>query len=333
MASLPTILLILAAISMGATVIAALVAFRSQKEASSAIFPIVREEESNRARRARLSIFVWIAITALFIGGWLATLRLNPGTTTTPDPAITSGEPTNESPIGQAVAQQDPPGEAAPSEPAQSEPTVATIIENPPTETAAPTAEAPVSETPLPSAPAETDTPPPPPDTPLPPTDTPIPPTDTPVPPSPTPTDNPTETPTESPSATPTPAAPNPEATIAAPRTPAPSEVRVGPIQFATEITEDLEPVNPGKIFPNGIDAIYAVFPYWGMNRELDFKVVWYHNGTEISREEGKWQWGQQANLFVFIGPRGDGLYKLDLYVNDSVVATNLFEISPYPDP
>ncbi len=76
MDSLPTILLILAAISMGATVIAALVALRSMREARSAIFPIVREEETIRARRARVAIFVWLTITVLFLGGWLATLRL-----------------------------------------------------------------------------------------------------------------------------------------------------------------------------------------------------------------------------------------------------------------
>ena len=75
MLSLPTILLILAALSLGATLIAVMIALRSQREASSAIFPIVREEETLRARRARLSIFVWIAVTALFLGGWLATLR------------------------------------------------------------------------------------------------------------------------------------------------------------------------------------------------------------------------------------------------------------------
>ena len=72
MASLPTILLILAALSMGATVIAAIVALRSQKEADTAIFPIVREEQINRAQRARVSVFVWLAVTALFFGGWLA---------------------------------------------------------------------------------------------------------------------------------------------------------------------------------------------------------------------------------------------------------------------
>src|SRR5262245_35089561 len=83
MLSLPTILLILAALSLGATIIAVMVALRSQREASSAIFPIVREEETLRAQRARLSIFVWMAITALFLGGWLATLRQAFSTATT----------------------------------------------------------------------------------------------------------------------------------------------------------------------------------------------------------------------------------------------------------
>ena len=78
MVSLPTILLILAAVSIGATVIAAIIAFRSAREARSAIFPIVREEETVRAQRARIATFLSSALTALFLGGWLATLRLFP---------------------------------------------------------------------------------------------------------------------------------------------------------------------------------------------------------------------------------------------------------------
>ena len=78
MVSLPTILLILAAVSIGASVIAAIIAFRSAREARSAIFPIVREEETVRAQRARIATFLLSAFTALFLGGWLATLRLFP---------------------------------------------------------------------------------------------------------------------------------------------------------------------------------------------------------------------------------------------------------------
>jgi hypothetical protein len=169
----------------------------------------------------------------------------------------------------------------------------------------------------------------------VPPTDTPtpLPPTDTPVP-----TQEPTVTPateeisdaeTTNPTATATAAAVQPEqaAVVESSRTPAPEGVRVGPIQFATEITDDLEPVNPGALFPDGADKIYAVFPFQGMEQGLDFKAIWYKNGTELIREEGEWIWGKRARSFTFLGPQGEGLYKLELWVNDTVVATKLFEI------
>ena len=116
MPSLPTILLILAAFSMGATVIAVIVALRSAREADSAIFPIVREEEAIKAQRARLSIFIWLAVTALFLGGWLAALRFAPAT----DAALTSEpEPTESGEATPATASADtqPPTatEAAPT--------------------------------------------------------------------------------------------------------------------------------------------------------------------------------------------------------------------------
>ena len=101
MPALPTILLILAAFSLGATVIAAIVALRSSREANSAIFPIVREEEAIKAQRARLSIFIWLAITALFLGGWLAALRFAPAT----DAALISdAEPTESGAAAPAAA-------------------------------------------------------------------------------------------------------------------------------------------------------------------------------------------------------------------------------------
>jgi hypothetical protein len=89
---LPTILLILSAISIGATVIAILVALRSAREARTAIFPIVKEEESSRARRARVSILVWIAITAILLGGWLASLRFS----ATDESSVTTDEPSGQ---------------------------------------------------------------------------------------------------------------------------------------------------------------------------------------------------------------------------------------------
>ena len=50
MPALPTILLIMAALSLGATVIAAIVAFRSSREANSAIFALIAPPTSEPAK-------------------------------------------------------------------------------------------------------------------------------------------------------------------------------------------------------------------------------------------------------------------------------------------
>ncbi len=319
MASLPTILLILAALSMGATVIAVIIAFRSQKEADTAIFPITREEEINRAQRARVYIFVWLAVTALFFGGWLATLRLtNPN-----QPETAASQPATEQTPVQAVEPEQPVvQEPTPTE----EQAVAQIeelaTEPPPTNT--PQSEA--TDAPVATQPQPTEAPPTSTFTPEPtPTETPIPPTDTPVPPTNTPTPEPTATPVL-PTNTPTPFADS-SPFISSSRTPAPPEVHVGPIVFASEITDDLDPVDPGTRFPDGVEQIYAIFPFEGMSKGLDYAAIWYQNGQELAREEGKWPWGTRAKSFTFIVPHGEGLYKLDLYINDTVVATKIFEI------
>ena len=101
----------------------------------------------------------------------------------------------------------------------------------------------------------------------------------------------------------------------------------MGPIKFGTDITGDHQIVNPKAIFPSETEAIYASYPFSGMSKGLDFAAIWYHNGIELAREETEWQFGDKATSFSFIRPRGPGLYKLELYVNDTVVATKLFEI------
>lgn len=101
----------------------------------------------------------------------------------------------------------------------------------------------------------------------------------------------------------------------------------MGPIEFAEDVTEDIEPVNPKSVFPDGIEAVYAIYPYSGMEPGIDYKAVWYKNGVEVAREEGQWEWGEQARSYHYLVPRGTGLYKLELYVNDTVMVTDLFEV------
>jgi hypothetical protein len=298
MPPLPTILLILAALSTGATVIAILVAIRSGREAKSAIFPIVREEETVKARRARLSTFIWLAATALFLGGWLAAQRLNPAG------PIPTAETAQVSPVSPTAAMDAPPPTTQPA-PTQAPP----VVDQP---TLPP---APAADTPAPLAPSAT---------PLPPTatatQTPEPPTAT---PAPTNTATATITPTPTPTATPTPVRLGP----ASSRTPAPTGVKMGPIQFSADVTDDFEAVNPAKVFSRGTSLVYAVYPFSGMQKGLEFTTVWYKNGVELGRETTPWEYGETAASFNFITITGPGLYKLELWVNDTVVATNMFEI------
>lgn len=101
----------------------------------------------------------------------------------------------------------------------------------------------------------------------------------------------------------------------------------MGPIQFATGISAENEPVDPDDLFTEGVEKVYAVFPYEGMEDGLDFKVIWYQDGQELWRDEDKWQWGDEARFYSFIDDPNEGLYKLELLVNDSVLATGLFEV------
>lgn len=312
MFSLPTLLLILAGVSIGAAVIAALIAFRSAREARSAIFPIVREEETLRAQRARIATFMLSALTALFLGGWLATLRFG----FTPEADNIAAVPPIESPAiafvtETAIIVTAPPIVEATSTVAQQVQAVVTATSLPSatlpppvstTETAVEAAVGPATA----AQPAPTEPPLPPP-------------TATLLPPTAVPTDTPTPTPTATVIAAQVP--------TSGPRTPAPPGVRMGPIQFAADITPNIEAINPGDFFPQNTESVYAVYPYTGMVDGLDFAAVWYQNGVELWRDEQKWRWGDNAQFYSFLNPPGDGLYKLELYVNDSVVATGIFEI------
>jgi hypothetical protein len=268
---LPTILLILSAMSIGATVIAVLVAVRSAREARTAIFPIVKEEEHTRARRARVSILIWLAITAILLGAWLASLQLTNTDSDATDSDIDTTQSVETGVVEFATPTPIPPppentGNTAPVEPV-SNPTVTPI---PATPTPAPAAVDPTaSQTPVPSTPTQT----------------------------------------------------------RVPLGPAPDDAELGPIEFATEISSSpIAAVNPSDTFAAGV-KIFAVYPYQGMENGTNFISVWYLNNTEVARDESQWEWGWQGNSYSFFLPTAAGTYKLELYANDTLLASGSFTV------
>lgn len=291
MSLLSWLLVILAGLSLAAMVVSLTIASRSAREARSTIFPIVREEETVRARRARIATSVTGVIAAIMAGAFFLSGQL-------PSPSV--------------VFQQ------APAE-------VIAVVESPVAETEAPPAP---TETPLPrsdeqTAPASSqvvpDTEQSPPDEPSPPpaTSVPVVPTSTPVPP--------TLTPSLIPSATPTSVPPSP--TPAGTPIPAPASVQMGPIAFASQVTDRREPTNPTTIFSDTVSRVYATFPYNGMRNGLTWTQIWYFNGAEFSRSEDNWEWGSADRSYVFTKPVGAGDYRLELYVNDDLLASGEFTV------
>ena len=94
------LLVILAGLSLAAMVVSITIANRSAREARSTIFPIVREEETVRARRARIATSVTGVIAAIMAGAFFLSGQVP--SPNIPVPQLSSGPvAVVESPIGE----------------------------------------------------------------------------------------------------------------------------------------------------------------------------------------------------------------------------------------
>jgi hypothetical protein len=292
MSLLSWLLVILAGLSLAAMVVSITIANRSAREARSTIFPIVREEETIRARRARIvssvtGVIAAIMAGAFFLSGQLSSLSI-PGPQLLPEFVANDKSPVKEQEIPIAPSETPLPPTQEQQTLAPSQVAMATIR---------PSAAATLSATV---------------------TSTPVPPTLTPAPPSPSPTVAPSKSRTSM--------LPSPPPTTSSPIL-APDSVQIGPIAFTTEISDRREPISPTTIFSETVNQVYAAFPYSGMQDGLTWTQIWYFNDVEFSRGEETWGWGSADRSYVFTKPVGAGNYRLELYVNDDLVASGAFTI------
>ena len=101
----------------------------------------------------------------------------------------------------------------------------------------------------------------------------------------------------------------------------------MGPMAFATQISDRREPIDPTTVFSDTVNRIYAAFPYSGMRNGVTWTQIWYFNDIEFSRGEQTWEWGSTDRSYVFTNPVGAGAYRLELYVNDDLVASGAFTV------
>ena len=293
MSLLSTLLVTLAGLSLATMVVSWMIASHSAREARTTIFPIVREEESTRARRARIMSSLTGVVAAIMAGAFFLSGQV----------AIPAAQ--------QMVAQATPP---------PTEPVAATATPPPTVQAAAP---APPTTTPLPpTQPAATARPT------LAPT---LPPTATSLPATASLTATQAITETPPPAGAEAPTSPPATGSVEPPQgnagTPVPPGTQIGPIAFSTQVTARRQPINPTTVFSDTASRIYAVFPYRGMRNGMTWSQVWYFNGVEFNRGQDTWDWGATDLSYVFTKVVGVGTYRLELYVNNTLLSSGEFAV------
>jgi hypothetical protein len=291
MSLLSWLLVILAGLSLAAMVVSITIANRSTREARSTIFPVVREEETVRARRAQIATSVTGVIAAIMAGAFFLSGQL---------PSL--NVPTISVPAEFVAIVESPVVEAESPGVETEAPTISTEAPlNAAEEQATPTSSQTVLAMPQPSSDATPTL------------------SAAPIPASPT------SIPTLAPSPTISSLPPSPTADGSP--VPAPAGIELGPITFAADVTGRRQPINASEVFSDTANRVYATFPYSGMRNGLAWTQIWYFNDAEFSRGKAVWQWGSDDRSFVFIKPVGAGDYRLELYVNDDLVASGEFTV------
>ncbi len=135
------------------------------------------------------------------------------------------------------------------------------------------------------------------------------------------------------------PVLPSPTKIAGPTRTPAPTRTSVpagpwvGEIVFASDVSQNSQPVNPGTIFKRGITRIYAVFPYSGFDQGTKITLYWTVNGQEFVSAVRTWQWdssGTYTPSTSYTNNRqlDSGTWTFTIFANNKKLGSGTFKIT-----
>lgn len=96
-------------------------------------------------------------------------------------------------------------------------------------------------------------------------------------------------------------------------------DTALGQVSFSTEIDDEYNAVEPGRIFPEGAYTIYATFGYEAMADGMAWAWVWRHNGKVVDGGNELWAYGDDGPGYIYYGPETGfqtGEYELEVWVN-----------------
>lgn len=114
-------------------------------------------------------------------------------------------------------------------------------------------------------------------------------------------------------------------------------EPAIGPITFATGVTDDSQPVGAGITFPGDIEEIHAIFSYEGMSESDTWERYWYQDEEEAGVGSGPWDAGESGTFDLSLTgggePLGAGIWELEIYVNGELAQSGTFIIQASATP
>lgn len=100
---------------------------------------------------------------------------------------------------------------------------------------------------------------------------------------------------------------------------------------FSDGITDDDRPTNPTHMLPSGITTAYAFFDYENMRDGLAWSRVWYYEDEQVATGSDTWDMGPSGSAWTAVRanePLNPGRYRLELFVEETLVAASDFTIA-----
>jgi hypothetical protein len=97
----------------------------------------------------------------------------------------------------------------------------------------------------------------------------------------------------------------------------------LGALSLSTDVTEDYDPIQPGRVFAEGFYTLYATFDYVDMSDGMEWAWVWRHNGTVVDGGNELWAYGEEGPGYIYLSPEEgfqEGEYSLEVWVNGELL-------------
>lgn len=102
-------------------------------------------------------------------------------------------------------------------------------------------------------------------------------------------------------------------------------------LTFSTEITDDYEPVESRRVFPEGEYTVYATFDYYEMADGMEWAWVWRLNGEVVEGGNELWAYGSDGPGYIYLSPEEgfeSGQYSLEVWVNDELLTQSTIVVN-----